>query len=116
MSSNHTRHAEVRELEAQLEESLLILEHAETHRQPVFAPIAKIAVIQLRLDQLRGTVVAEHPERRAAWVAHLVSSGRNSTAHDSTTCSVQTPASSYGSRVFRKGPTTGANSEFPQID
>ena len=69
MSPNHT-HDDIRKLEMALDESLLPLDYAQQQQEPVFAPAAVVAELQLRLDQLLGTVDAD-PKRRAAWLAHL---------------------------------------------
>lgn len=106
LASRNTYFAElVRNAELELEKSLLALDYAEKRHEPVFAAVAAVAAAQEQLDRLRGGQVAENPERRAAWLAHLAK----------TELPVRDgPASVVPTR--RQKPSAGADASFPTID
>jgi hypothetical protein len=73
------------ELEVQLEEGLLAVDHAEKRGQWTFGPAATIVSIQQRIRQMRG-IVAEHPTRRAAWPARVAKLLEYQTVNDGPAC------------------------------
>ena len=110
-----THLAEIRELEAQLDDSLLALDYAEKHHEPLFAAAARVAAIQQRLNHLRGSQVTEIPKRRAAWLAHFVRTGVIDPADDGRSVMTTEPMRSP-TRGRRHKPTPCANVVFPVID
>lgn len=72
MNDLDARTSEIRDLEAKLEQYLLVLDHAEARGIEVFKTAAIVASLQRRLDRLHGTEIAVDQTRRDAFLTHLV--------------------------------------------
>jgi hypothetical protein len=71
MPDADARASEIRDLEAKLEQYLLVLDHGAGRGVEGIRTQAIVATIQRRLERLRGTVTTVNAERRAEMLAYL---------------------------------------------